>query len=216
MWDTLKAQFERNTLANKLLLKRDYFTRKMQEGQQTVQEHLKGMKEITDQLAALDSAVAEDEQVIALLISLPPSYDSLVTALTAKGEDLTLSFVQQSLIREEQKRESEKGTRNVASRDSALQANRQGPKKSFGQPPRFQGKCFNCKKFGHRASECRNGDQGGQKKKWPESGHSAKTVEAKDFIGSDWKVFLVATMQTECRLCKVVLVGSWIQGLHGT
>ena len=38
MWDTLKAQFERNTLANKLLLKRDYFTRKMQEGQQTVQD----------------------------------------------------------------------------------------------------------------------------------------------------------------------------------
>ena len=53
-WDTLKAQFERNTLANKLFLKRQYFTTKMKEGQ-SVQDHLKNMKEIVDKLAvALD------------------------------------------------------------------------------------------------------------------------------------------------------------------
>ena len=66
LWDTLKAQFERNTLANKLFLKRQYFTTKMREGQ-SVQDHLRCMKEITDKLAALGSAVAEEEQVVVLL-----------------------------------------------------------------------------------------------------------------------------------------------------
>ena len=51
LWDTLKAQFERNTLANKLFLKRQYFTTKMKEGQ-SVQDHLKNMQEIVDKLAA--------------------------------------------------------------------------------------------------------------------------------------------------------------------
>ena len=68
--DTLSAQFERKTLSSKILLKRQYFTTKMRDGQ-PVQEHLKNLKEITDKLAALGSAVTEEEQVVALLISLP-------------------------------------------------------------------------------------------------------------------------------------------------
>ena len=75
----------------------------MKEGQ-LVQDHLRHMKKISDELAALGSAVAEEEQVVALLISLPPSYTTLVTALEAKGDDLNLKFVQQALINEEQKR----------------------------------------------------------------------------------------------------------------
>ena len=102
VWDTLRAQFERNTMANKLFLKRQYFTTKMREGN-SVQDHLKCMKEISDKLAALGSAVAEEEQVVALLISLPPSYATLVTALEAKGDELSLAFVQQALVNEEQK-----------------------------------------------------------------------------------------------------------------
>lgn len=77
VWDTLKGQFERNTFANKMFLKRQYFTTKMSEGQ-SVRDHLKCMKEISDKLAALGSALAEEEQVVALLISLPASYQTLV------------------------------------------------------------------------------------------------------------------------------------------
>ena len=66
LWDTLKVQFERNTLANKLFLKRQYFTTKMKEGQ-SVQDHLKNMKEIVDNLAALRSKVTGEEPVAAFL-----------------------------------------------------------------------------------------------------------------------------------------------------
>jgi len=67
------------------------------------------MKKISDKPAALGSAVAEEEQVVALLISLPPSYATLVSAMEAKGDDLSLAFVQQALITEEQKRQCHQG-----------------------------------------------------------------------------------------------------------
>ena len=147
LWDTLKTQFERNTLANKLFLKRQYFTTKMKEGQ-SVQDHLKNMKEIVDKLAALGSEVAEEEQVVALLISLPSSYTTLVTALEAKGDELSLSFVQQSLINEEQKRDvNRKTVTPTSSKDSALQVQKEV--KRF-----FEGRCCNCKREGHKSFEC--------------------------------------------------------------
>eukprot|EP00795_Rhopilema_esculentum_P005475 gene5475-biopygen462 len=100
LWDTLKVYFQRGTISNELFPKRQYFTSEMLEGQ-SVQDHLKRMKEIADKHHALGSTVAEEEQVVALLISLPPSYTTLVTALEAKGDELSLAFVQQALINEE-------------------------------------------------------------------------------------------------------------------
>ena len=46
--------------------------------------------------------IAEEDQVITLLGSLPPGYSTLVTTLEAR-DAITLSYVQQSLIREEQR-----------------------------------------------------------------------------------------------------------------
>ena len=44
-WDTLKKHFERDTLANKLFLKKQYFRKEMSEGMHTpINVHLKEMK----------------------------------------------------------------------------------------------------------------------------------------------------------------------------
>lgn len=111
-WDTLRKHFERDTLANRLFLKKKYFRTEMKEGT-PVEQHLKRMKELTDRLAAIGAPVSEEDQVVTLLGSLPVSYSTLVTALEAKAvEELTLSFVQQALINEEQKRK-EKTTSKI-------------------------------------------------------------------------------------------------------
>ena len=166
VWETLKTQFERNTLANKLFLKRPYFTTKMKEGQST-QDLLKCMKEINDKLVTLGSADAEEEQVVALLISLPPSYEMLVTALEATGEDLSLVFVQQALVNEEQKRQVSKRRAAAVNQDSALRVDKPG------KP--FKGKCYKCKKEGHKASECRK-----EKLTKCRHSHSAKAADDED------------------------------------
>ena len=52
------------------------------------------MKEITDRLAAIGAPISEEDQVVTLLGSLPPSYSTLVTALEARADDVKLSYVQ--------------------------------------------------------------------------------------------------------------------------
>ena len=93
----------------------------MKEGQ-SMQGNLTCIKEKSDKLAALvGSAVAEEEQAAALLISLPPSYETLVTALEVKGEDLSLAFVQRAPVNEDQKRLASKVGAAAGNRVSALQ-----------------------------------------------------------------------------------------------
>ena len=57
---------------------------------------------MTDRLAAIKAPIAEEDKVVTLFGSLPPSYSTLVTALEAR-DTISLRYVQQSLIREEQK-----------------------------------------------------------------------------------------------------------------
>ena len=100
-WDALRNHFERETLANKLFLKK-YFHTEMKDGT-SMEAHLKHMKEITDKLAAIGSPINEEDQVVTLLGSLPQSYSTIVTALEARADDITLNFVQQALTHEETK-----------------------------------------------------------------------------------------------------------------
>ena len=102
-WVNLHKHFERDTLANKLFLKKRYFRAEMKEGI-SVEVHLKEMKEITDRLASIGAPISEEDQVVTLLGSLPQSYSTLVTALEACADDnLKLAQVQQVLINEENK-----------------------------------------------------------------------------------------------------------------
>ena len=46
------------------------------------------MKDITDKLASIGASISEEDQVMTLLGSLPPSYSTLVTALKARVDDI--------------------------------------------------------------------------------------------------------------------------------
>ncbi|CAB3979998.1 Hypothetical predicted protein [Paramuricea clavata] len=58
-WDALKNNFERDTLANKLFLKKRYFRTEMIEGT-SMEKHLKHMKDIADKLAAFGAPISEE------------------------------------------------------------------------------------------------------------------------------------------------------------
>lgn len=62
-WDALRKHCERETLANKLFLKKRYFHSEMKEGT-PVEQHLKLMKDITDELAAIGAPISEEDQVV--------------------------------------------------------------------------------------------------------------------------------------------------------
>lgn len=85
-WDALRNHYERDTLANKLFLKKQYFRMEMKDGT-SLEAHIKHMKEVVDRLAAIGSPIDEEDQVVTLLGSLPRSYSTIVTALEARGAD---------------------------------------------------------------------------------------------------------------------------------
>ena len=148
-WGNLRGHFERETLANKLFLKKRYFRMEMREGT-SIKSHLKQMKDITDRLAAIGAPISEEDQVVTLLGSLPESYSTLVTALEASQEDPDLRFVQEALIHEEQKRQE---LDNIGgNQDTALVTNRENSKSVFTENSdriKPELKCYRCHRPGH-------------------------------------------------------------------
>ena len=99
------------------------------------------MKDITDKLAAIGAPVSEDDQVVTLLGSLPRSFATLVTAIEARMDGVSLDYVPQALIHEEMKQSQVSGQLSVA--ESALTG-------AFKRnTPRDRPTCYGCGNVGH-------------------------------------------------------------------
>ena len=82
VWKKLQGTFQRKTWANKLRLRRQLYSMKLNPGD-SMQLHLKKFTELFDELAVVGDAVEEEDRVINVLASLPDSFSTLVTALEA-------------------------------------------------------------------------------------------------------------------------------------
>lgn len=116
------------------------------------------MKELTDKLSSIGAPISEEDQVVTLLGSLPPSFSAVVTALEARVDDLTMDFVQQQLIYHERKLKAHE-LKPEAVHDSAL----------VGAQKRKLPKCWTCDEVGHIQRFC--------PKRKEKSQHRAKVTE---------------------------------------
>ena len=85
VWEKLSTQFQKKTWANKLALRRRLHSLQLKEGQ-SVQEHVKALTEIFNELSVIGDNIDDEDRVVYLLASLPDSYEMLVTALEANTE----------------------------------------------------------------------------------------------------------------------------------
>jgi hypothetical protein len=103
-WKTLCNIHETRSLSNILFIRRKFFTCKMQEGE-VLLDHINKVKALADQLACLEVPMRDEDVVMTLLESLPPSYEYLITALeTLPMQALTMEFVTARLMHEVSKR----------------------------------------------------------------------------------------------------------------
>ena len=113
--------------------------------------HLKEKKELTDKLAAVGAPIAEEDRVVTLLGSLPKKYSTLVTALEARGNDLSLSYVQQALIHEELKMSENTAVVDTTVGEQKALVGRQSRQqmKSYEYQSRQPVKCNECGEVGY-------------------------------------------------------------------
>ena len=153
VWSKLEGHFEKKSLANKLFLRRRFFTAKMEEGDDVL-EHINKIKTLAEQLDAVGAPVSEDDLVITLLASLSESYGFLITALESRADSLSWEFVTSRLMHEDLKRK-EKGVEGAASgqgqafvtQDTGRRAGRQAPAKTSSA-------CHYCGEHGHWIAKC--------------------------------------------------------------
>ena len=146
VWKKLQDHFQKKTWANKLQLRRKLYSLRLKEGE-PVQEHIRKMTKIFEELSVVEDPVSEEDKVVHLLASLPDCFGVLVTALEANSETIPkMDIVTERLLHEERKLK-EKGIVPVTDVDpKALTAERRSKRRLIT--------CHFCRKPGHIKREC--------------------------------------------------------------
>jgi hypothetical protein len=99
-WETLCNVHEAKTIRNKLFLRRRFFTIKMQEGEELLVP-INMVKALVDQLRSIEVKIEDEDVYMVLLMSLPPSFDNMVTSLESMStKDVNLQFIVVQLLHE--------------------------------------------------------------------------------------------------------------------
>ena len=168
VWKKLRSQFQKKTWANKLVLRRKLHSLRLKQGE-PVQEHIKKMTEIFNELDAIGTKTEEEDRVVQLLASLPESYDTLVTALEANENVPSMEVVIDRLLYEERK-SKERHEETMTDHGEALSAR---SKQKWKRGVR----CHQCGKLGHIQKDCYERNE--RKYEKPKKPHSHKN--------SNWK-----------------------------
>lgn len=136
IYDTLQSVFERNSVAGQLLLRKRLSTLKY-DGHTDMSKHLLEFDNIIRELKGIGAKLEEIDVICQLLLTMPQSYDSLVTSFeTLHPETLNIEFVKSRLLNEYRKRNINKrnGTFDGTNPPTAMHA--------------FRYQCHNCGKNG--------------------------------------------------------------------
>lgn len=147
-WEALKGYHEKSTLTNKIYILKRLCRIQLREGG-NMEDHINTILDMVNDLSALGEELAENLVVALMLVSLPESYDSLVTALESRSEDdLTLEMVKGKLISNfKRKHDSDINKESFEMQSVAMNVRKQFVEKKT---------CYGCGKPGHFMNQCRN------------------------------------------------------------
>ncbi len=139
VWEALCGVHEAKTIGNKLLLRRRFFTIKMQEGDDMlVHQHDENPCGPT---TFIEVNITDENIYMVLLMNLPPSFDNLVTSLESMStKDVNLQFIITRLLHEVSKRKECESSETTALANKTHKSNEK--------------LCFYCKKLEHFVRNC--------------------------------------------------------------
>ena len=147
MWKVLQDNFQRKSCQNQTLIRKELANLKLNEGGD-LNSHLLKFDGLVRELKGAGATPSEHDLVSQLFVTLPVSFDAVVTALeNLSDDDLNMNTVRTRLLAENQKLKN-RAAESVSSNVTAFTS-----KKKF--KPKFNGKCNNCGKFGHKKVDCR-------------------------------------------------------------
>ena len=80
MWKSLERDYQTKTLPNRIYLKQQFASFKMDESK-SVEENMDGFLKLIGDLASLNITISDEDQAIQLLTGLPSQYEALVHTL---------------------------------------------------------------------------------------------------------------------------------------
>lgn len=190
MWKALEGVFQRKGIASQLYLRKKILTLKLQESD-ILETHFIKFDGLIRELRSVGAKLEEIDVVCHLLLTLPKSFDGMVTALeTLEPKKLSLEFVKGKLLDQEMKMKNQQeseadGSTAVFYSNSKNQfddykkyrhgnghqnhrgGQQQGQHWHAEQTKQYR--CHNCGKIGHKRSECRQRKQANQAEVLPES-----------------------------------------------
>lgn len=192
MFENLEKNFKKKGVRSKLFLRRQLNEIKFNDNNDSLMEHFVVLEKIFSQLKDADGELTEEEKVNYILLSMPPSYEGIITALETM-ENLKLDFVKNRLLGEEEKRK--KNDNINKSKNCAFV-------------------CYSCGKPGHKKFECRerkqNQHQSNQNQSFRKfqngSGNSRGRGRGRDFSRGRGKSFVAGAENNDEETNRVVFM----------
>lgn len=155
LWDTLESKFASKTLTNRLMMKMDLYSLKMEEGG-NVTDHINKFNEMVSRLLNAGETIKDEEQALLLLASLPKSFKPLVQSMLAGKSTLNLDEVMSTLKESQRMMGGEESFRD--SHILAVDSDRKKKGDQLGRNSRSRDmstvECHYCGQLGHIQMRC--------------------------------------------------------------